>query len=207
MTRSVGPHHEVADPLRQLVHVAFGHGHAAAQPLDALAQASPGAFELGTNGAGVRALRSAIWSPSTDDCAPDVGRFVVDGNPAPARTGYLRFDVPSPPEASSIVELRLELTPPQGCLICEGKATGDVYAVEPFTADSLNMAPPAVQAVLAAGTGPVVNGEAIEIALPTDVLGPDGTLFVSLVPTSADEVHFWSTSGLAPPRLRIVAMP
>jgi len=150
-----------------------------------------------------------LYDDSNDPsaCEPQIGRFVVDGNPLPARTGYLRFDVADPPAEGDLLDLRLELSVPEGCSICEGEATGDVYAVQAFDQASLSKMVPAQVAILAPGVGPVVAGESIEIDLPTDALQPDGSLFIALVPTTANEVHFWSTTGLQPPRLRMTIAP
>lgn len=148
----------------------------------------------------VGCLADGVPDPS---CEPELGRFVVDGNPPPVRAGYVGFELPEAVPQQTLLELRLELTAPKGCSICEGESTGDVYAVEAFTEASLAKGAPQPLAILSPSVGPVLAGVAVEITLPTDAL--EGTqLFVSLVPDTANEVHFWSDTGLFPPRLIVV---
>jgi len=134
------------------------------------------------------------------------GRLVVDGNPPPARTAYLRFDFEQTIDADAVQEVRLQLTVPD-CEPCEGERPGDVYGVEAFELEDLSMAPPEIVDFLVEGMGPVVRDEVIEIVLPADRLFPADRVHLALVPTTANEVHFFNTRGLEPPVLVVVRDP
>ncbi len=149
----------------------------------------------------------AMGNVDPEQCAPVTGRFVVDAGPAPSRAGYLRFDVPVETAEAEILALRLVLSVPEGCMICDSALGGEVYAVEPFTEESLSAGPPEQTAILATGVGPAQSGASLEVELPVDSVPVDGLVFLSLVATSADEAHFWSTSGLSPPRLVVLVRP
>jgi hypothetical protein len=115
---------------------------------------------------------------------------------------YLAFPVDAALQGKTVtaVTLRLETT---DLTWSESDATGEIWAVEPFTLSDLFSLQPAKTGAtaLAPDQGPAGLSQPVSWSLPVDSVSPDSTIYLGLFPVSTNGVYYWNLDGTAPPVL------
>jgi hypothetical protein len=148
-------------------------------------------------------------APDPDDCALEVGmnRMTVDTewnsmtDPTP-RHVYLRFDLDGTIAGKTVdaVAVRLHVPNTSGA---DSPQTGDMWEVDPFDRPSLFVGAPMTvgAAPVSPNLGAVGLDQDVFFPLPTDSVTANGSVFLGILPLSANGVDYFNALGAEPPAL------
>lgn len=117
---------------------------------------------------------------------------------------YLRFDLDSAVAGKKIVSVKLRLVVSDKTS-ADSDQTGEVWEVASFTASGLYSGVPSKlgSSALAPDRGPVLEGDEVSWDLPTNLVKPNGSVFLGVFPVTSDGVEYWNKNGDVPPKLVI----
>jgi hypothetical protein len=118
---------------------------------------------------------------------------------------YLRFDIDNALAGKTITKVILRAVA-TAASNAPGPDSGSVFAVQPFTMNTLQQAVPArVGGQLAGNQGAVSIGEVVSWTLPPSTVTPGSPVYLGLYANDDDGVNYFNTDGPTPPRLIIDA--
>jgi hypothetical protein len=150
----------------------------------------------------------SLTTPDPDACetATGVGLMSVDaqnsalpGTPAPQTAAFVSFAVDGVISGKQVLSVTLELTV-ASTPNANSPASGEVWEVASFTAQSLSTTVPAQQgsAPIAADQGAVTQNQVVSWTLPTGIVSANQTVHLGIFPIANDGIDYVATGTDGP---------
>jgi len=146
-------------------------------------------------------------APDPDQCEQDVGFAVMKitlddyyiGHP---RRAFIRFDLDNALAGKTVTSVTLRLQVTDGPF-ADSPGSGEVWRVQSFSeADLFGNMPATIGAnALAPDQGAITQGQVLDWSLPTNLVTPNGSVYLGLLPTVVDGAYYWNEKGVGPPLL------
>lgn len=120
-----------------------------------------------------------------------------------ATTAFVAFELAELPAGPELLSAQLRLTTTDELNAESMTQTGEIWQTTAFSEASLLMGQPTMvgDAALAADLGGAAASELVVWELPVAEIDLSATLYLAVVPTTAEGIDYWNASGSAPPEL------